>query len=348
MNELEKHVEGNLLQFLGKYKGQIEGVLSRQIDPKRFAKLIIGQVNRTPKLLGCTPMSVVNCVVQAASLGLELRPNQAYLVPFKDKFGRLQCNLLIDYRGKVDLAKRSGAVDDIEARLVYANDEFRCEFGAQPIFRHVPRLTREVSGHLERVGIDERGQVVLGYAIAWLKARVHIETMTYDEIERIRAKSKAKKEDSPWFTDWDQMARKTLVHRLCNYIPQSPEIAASQEIDDRSELELPLDNVLDVAPEDEDKPILEQSAEAQDGVLVRRLTEEGVEEKQAVNIAASRAEKRSAVKHRPKNGFPVFDDFPPLEQVADGQQLWVKGTLYRFEEERSAFAPVETASATSM
>jgi recombination protein RecT len=341
MNELVKPVENKLIGFLGKYKGQIEGVLARQIDPKRFTRMIVAQINKTPKLLECTPMSVVNSALQAASLGLEIRTNQAYLVPFKDKWGKTQCNLLIDYRGKIDLAKRSGFIKDMEARLVYAADEFECSFGAEPRFIHRPFLMhRHSSGVWDRVSVEERGEVILGYAIAWIKgARApHIEPMTYSEIEGIRSKSRSKN-DGPWVTDWGQMARKTLIHRICNYIPQSPELAIAQDLDDRLDVDIPLEPVIDVAPEDDEQPLLATGKDVQTEVMAEKLREIGVDPTDAVAKRQSKEGPR-----QPK--YPKFDDFPEMNQIQDGQMLYVKGVLYRFTEERSAYEQVQPPSAT--
>lgn len=340
MNELVRPAENKLIAFLGKHKKQIEGVLARQIDPQRFTRMIVAQLNRTPRLLECTPMSVVNSTLQAASLGLEIRTNQAYLVPFKDNWGKMQCNLLIDYRGKIDLAKRSGFIEDMEARLVYAADEFECAFGAEPKFIHKPLLMRR-NDHGpcgDRVSAEERGEVVLGYAIAWIKgARApHIEPMTFAEIEGIRAKSRSRN-DGPWVTDWSQMARKTLIHRICNYIPQSPELAASQDLDDRLDFDTPLDPLIDVELEDDDQPLIEASRDAQSAVLERKLQEVGVDPS-----TVSPARRGAAAKEKK---YPHLEEFPDISQVEDGQMLYVKDKLYRFVEERGAFEPAAMGAA---
>ena len=64
-----------------------------------------------------------------------------------------------------------------------------------------------------------------------------MEVMTIDQIEAIRERSKAGR-DGPWITDYGQMTRKTLVHRLFNYLPFDPvkdygaAAVQSQDIDD--------------------------------------------------------------------------------------------------------------------
>lgn len=315
-----------LVDFLGRYRGQIKDILSKDFDQARFAKLIIAQINKTPALLSCTPISVLNSVLHAASMGLEIRANSAYLLPYGN-----QCQLIIDYRGKLDLAIKSGRVSDIEARLVYEQDSLEIEFGLSPIFRHVPNYEAE-----------DRGQVRLGYAIAWLKGldRPHIEPMTFAEIEHVRNKSRSKN-NGPWVTDWPQMARKTLIHRIYNYLPQTREMAQSQEIDDAQAMDLPMPPmVVPESREDEENPILECSKEKQIEVMEQQLVTAGIEPDEAARLAQERREKITPKGKRPTQ-FPKFDDFPPVEQIADGQKLMVKGKLYEFVEQSSSYRPLE-------
>src|SRR5579859_5995117 len=102
-NELIKSAQQTLVNFLAAHRDQIEGVLPEQLKKGRVIELLIAQINKTPALMGCTPMSVFNAVMTAGSLGLEVRNGSAYLVPYGQ-----ECQLLIDYRGKIDLALRSG------------------------------------------------------------------------------------------------------------------------------------------------------------------------------------------------------------------------------------------------
>ena len=231
------------IDLIAKRQKQIEGLLGKQFDFNRYGRLVLVAMERNPKLAQCSAISVVNSVLTAANMGLEIRDRQAYLVPFRNaKKSRLEASLIVDYRGKIELARRSGHVEDLEARLVYSGDKLSVVHGLQPKFEHVPLLYRQASGRLQRVTSEERGEVVLGYASAWLKntPHPHIEPMSFDEIEAIRFRSKSAfwpdgntKEDSPWTTDWAQMARKTLIHRVFNYVTNSREMALSQDVDER-------------------------------------------------------------------------------------------------------------------
>src|ERR1039458_7047891 len=123
-DDIQVAVEKPLMKLLGKYKGQITAILPKQLNDDRVLKLIVGSINKNPKLLQCTPISVINSVLTAAAIGLEIRPGSAYLIPFaknfKDANGwhkRFECQLVIDYRSEIDLALRSGKVRSEERRV---------------------------------------------------------------------------------------------------------------------------------------------------------------------------------------------------------------------------------------
>jgi recombination protein RecT len=320
---LVREATGKLTDFLGRYRGQIIQILPKHMTPERVLKLIVGELNRTPALMQCSPMSVVNCVLHAASLGLEIRPRSAYLIPYSGT-----CQLLVDYRGKIELCLRSGLVEDVEARLVYEGDEFNIQFGTEPKMIHVPKFDSD----------ESKEAVKLGYAICWYKQarRPHVEIMSVRQIEAIRSKSRSK-DKGPWISDWHQMARKTLIHRLANYIPQSPELAHSQDVDDSLETGNPLPSFLDVIEPTDEKPLIEASAEEQQRVM---------EEKLAQNRDAAAA-KKEAKRAAPK---PVTTDTTTMRScscISPNCQLLSEGLAPdgRFCRERVANTEAELVGA---
>jgi recombinational DNA repair protein RecT len=73
------------------------------------------------------------------------------------------------------------------------------------------------------IGVD-RGETQLYYAVARFKGGEinDFEIMTPSEIEAIRKRSKAK-DKGPWVTDFDEMAKKTVLKRLLKRLPMSSE-----------------------------------------------------------------------------------------------------------------------------
>lgn len=211
-----------LAGLLRSKEDSLAAVLPRGMTADRMIKIAVSAASRTPKLLECSPASVAMAVSVACSLGLEPGGalGHAYLVPYYNrKSGNMEAQFIPGYRGLIDLARRSGEIDSIEARVVYERDHFELEFGLDDRLVHRPCLD------------GERGPIRLVYAIARLKsARPQVEVMTLDEIEKIRRLSKSG-DYGPWKEHFEEMARKTVIRRLCKYLPLSVEMAQAVELD---------------------------------------------------------------------------------------------------------------------
>lgn len=206
--------EPNLLGLLANPETQkrLHEVATKHLPVEKLLRLVTGEVRRVPELARCAIASVMRCVMDLAKLGLEPGPlGLAYLIPFKG-----ECTLVIGFKGLVELARRSGQIDRIDAKLVYeaeANDpaRFLYEAGSAPKLVHRPMLT------------GDRGKVVAAYVIAVFKdGSQQIEVMTAEEIFKIRDRSRAAK-SGPWVTDEGEMMRKTVVRRGAKYWPLSAE-----------------------------------------------------------------------------------------------------------------------------
>jgi len=177
--------------------------------PDLFVRCVVIAMRQTPGLGECDPLSIVLSTAQACALGLP--PNTplglSYLVPFKGK-----CQLIPGYKGLIRLAKNSGEVTSISARVVFAFDAYEVEFGLNERMVHRP-------GDGERT--DQN--VVGAYAVATLaNGEKKFEWMTKREIDAIRARSSSG-EKGPWVTDYAEMCKKTAIRRLCKTLPLSEE-----------------------------------------------------------------------------------------------------------------------------
>lgn len=226
----------------------ISQVLPKHLTADRILKVTLAATSRTPKLLECTQSSILQSVMQAAQLGLEPGSplGHAYLVPYynkpKDQPGRMECQLIVGYRGLIDLARRSGQIDSIEARAVYEHDKFKVSYGLVQVLEHEPFLD------------GDPGQLVAVYALARIKSGLpQIEVMTRTQVDGIKAKSKAS-QYGPWVDHFDEMARKTVVRRLCKYLPLTVELADALEADERRETELDAGAFSTIAVESEEAP----------------------------------------------------------------------------------------------
>lgn len=187
-----------------KFQKQMSLAMPKSMTPDRLTRIVMTECRKTPALLKCAPESFYGAVLQCAALGLE--PGSAlghcYLLPFgngKDRSGRPNAQLIIGYRGMIDLARRSGQIISLQAWTVHAQDTFNYQLGLEPDIQHVPASTAD------------RGPVTHVYAVAKLKGGgVQFEVMSRAEIEAVRKTSKAGT-SGPWSSHWDEMAKKGLA-----------------------------------------------------------------------------------------------------------------------------------------
>lgn len=209
-----KAVQGTEKKTMQSYikamEGEIKKALPSVITPERFTRMVLSAISTTPKLGSCTPSSFLGAMMSAAQLGLE--PNtplgQAYIIPYMNK-NTLEAQFQLGYKGLIDLAYRSGEVEVVQAQIVYENDKFECEYGLAPRLVHVP-------------ADKDRGEAVKVYAMFKTKSGGYgFEVMSMDDV-RIHASKYSKgfaSSYSPWKTNFEEMAKKTVLKKCLKYAP---------------------------------------------------------------------------------------------------------------------------------
>lgn len=225
--------------FFDANKPTLTALLPRHMTADRMLKIALSALRTTPKLMECTIESLFGAVVHCAQLGLEPNTPQGhiYLIPFGNgRKGTTEVQVIVGYKGLIDLARRSGQIVSISARVRYANDPFKLAFGTDDYIQHAPAED------------GDRGQAVGVYAVAKLKdGGVQFEYLTLAEVNRIRDGSQGykaaietgrrynKPPKHPWIEHWEEMARKTAIRRLCKYLPMSIELASAVALEDHAE-----------------------------------------------------------------------------------------------------------------
>ena len=225
--EIQQHRQAEGFDvLLKKYWPRISAVMPKHMNPDRMFQLAISCYNQTPKLNNCTPETVLSCLMKCSALGMEPSAvdglGRAYILPFKNKnTGKMEATLILGYKGMIDLARRSGEIKDISARVVHAGDEFEYEYGLTEGLRHVPSTDP----------IDGRPMTHV-YMVAHFKDGGHyIDVMSKAEVDSIRKRSKSPN-NGPWVTDYEAMARKTVIRRAFPYLPVSVEVESAVAQDD--------------------------------------------------------------------------------------------------------------------
>ena len=216
----KKMAEGKpttLQDYIRKMESGIAKALPTVITPERFTRMVLSAVSSNKKLGECTPASFLGAMMQAAQLGVE--PNtplgQAYLIPYGNV-----CQFQLGYKGLMDLAYRSGEVSSIQAHEVHENDTFEYEYGLEPKLKHVP-------------AVKDRGGVIMYYAVLKLKnGGIGFEVMSREDVEKFAMKKSKAYRSGPWQTDFDEMAKKTVLKKVLKYAPLKTEFARAVATDE--------------------------------------------------------------------------------------------------------------------
>lgn len=218
----------SLVETIDSQEWKIQEILpegrNSEKDAKRVIRLARLAIVRNPDLMNCTPISVVEAIMVASQLGLEIASpiGGAHLVPFGKK-----CQMIPDYRGLIRLALRNGDCKKLVAREVYEGDLFHIIQGTREDIEHVPLLGDEARQDSDISGF---------YAVATLTDGLTVhEYASRGDVDKIRARSKAGS-SGPWKTDYAAMGKKTLIKRVLKWLDLSPDLALALEYDNRGEV----------------------------------------------------------------------------------------------------------------
>lgn len=117
-------------KLIEQYMPEFSKVLPAFLKSDRFGRVAKTAMILNPAIAGTTDESFIQCLLQLASFGLECDGRHAHLIPFKQK-----CTLVVDYKGLIAMAYRSGLVKSIVGEVVYENDEFVENLGRVQVFR---------------------------------------------------------------------------------------------------------------------------------------------------------------------------------------------------------------------
>lgn len=207
-------LKGIVKQMEGRIKGALTGTA---LTPDRFTNVMLTTLSQNPKMMSCTTESFCAAMMQAAQLGLE--PNtslgQAYLIPY----GK-QCQFILGYKGLLQLAWNTKLFKRIDAQVVYENDEFDYELGLHQDLRHKPAPR-------------DRGDAIGYYAVYEMKDGGNgIAYMSIDDMRKHAQRFSKSYNNGPWKSDFDAMAKKTVLKQLLKYAPVSAEVQKAAAADE--------------------------------------------------------------------------------------------------------------------
>jgi recombination protein RecT len=196
-----------------------------------FTNNIVSLVSSNVNLQSCEPFSVMFVGITATGLGLPLNNNLgcAYAIPYKNSHdGVTYAQFQMGYKGFTQLAMRSGQFKKLNVTEVREGELKKFDV---------------LTGDVTIKAVDDRdSKPVIGYAaymklvngfektIYWDKGKVEKHALRYSQT--YRSANAYTKKSSKWTTDFDDMAKKTvLVAMLRKWAPLSVEMQTAIEND---------------------------------------------------------------------------------------------------------------------
>lgn len=193
---------------------KMNDVLGSEKKASSFISSVISVSQNNKLLRNAEPMSILSSAMVAATLDLPIVPTlgMAYLVPYKGV-----CSFQIGYKGILELAMRSGEfrniIDEVvcDGQLVKKN-----KFTGEYVFDE-DSIKLNDKGEAKPIGVMARFDLINGYSktIYWSLEEIEAHAKRFSQAYRSGY-------DSPWKSDFWQMAKKTVLKSLLNkYAPKS-------------------------------------------------------------------------------------------------------------------------------
>lgn len=180
-------------------------------------------------LESCSQASIANSLMDMATLGLNASKKQGYFIAYGGK-----CQFQKSYFGNITLARRNG-LKTINAEIIYEGDTFKY---------HIENGMKVIDVHEQDFMNIDNDKILGAYAVAVMDdGRKVVEVMNINQLKKAwNQRMGGLKEDasSTHMKFKDQMAKKTVINRLCKLIGNTSTDGNISEISDR------LDEVADV------------------------------------------------------------------------------------------------------
>lgn len=191
--------------------GKLNEVWSSPQMANSFMSSVISVANGNPQLRKAEPMSIIGAAMVAATMQLQVIPTlgQCYIIPYGSK-----AQFQVGYLGLLQLCQRSGQFKKILAAPVHEGEYISGdEFDEDYVFDKKLRKSDKIVGYMAKF------ELLNGFT-----------KVAYWDVDRVKAHatkfSQAYRSGytSPWKSDFDAMAQKTVLKSILKYAPKSIEM----------------------------------------------------------------------------------------------------------------------------
>ena len=202
------------------------GALPANFNVERFVQNSVALINGNDSLLKFAKQygtaQIKMGLMRGAYLGLDALNQEIYLVPYGSTL-----SFMSSYTGMIKLVKKYSTreVKNVFAKVVREGDEFHCGVrNGDPYLDHDE--CAPTNAKINKV-----------YALCkFADGGIVYEVMTVEEVERVRNQSKAKN-SMAWDKFWEEMAKKSVIRRLCKTITLDMDANAKEAFDSGLEIE---------------------------------------------------------------------------------------------------------------
>lgn len=170
----------------------------------------------------CSQASIANSLMDMATLGLNASKKQGYFIAYGGK-----CQFQKSYFGNITLARRNG-MRKINAEIIYDGDTFKY---------HIENGMKIIDEHTQDFMNIDVDKIKGAYAVATMDdGSTIVEVMNINQLKKAwnQRMGGLKEDASSTHTKFrDQMAKKTVINRLCKMIANTSTDGNISEISDR-------------------------------------------------------------------------------------------------------------------
>lgn len=224
---------------------------------QQFVASLLSIITNNKLLAKATNESIMTAAMKAATLKLPIEPSlgMAYVVPYNrsEKHGDTwikinEAQFQMGYRGFIQLAQRSGQIRNINCDIVYKEEFLRYD----KVYGTLHLKEEQVdSGEVE--GYFASLELINGFRkmIFWKKEKVIAHAQKYSKTYDKQIGDF--KSGTPWKTEFDAMAQKTLIKELLSkYAPLSTELQEAIIADNEDSNVNEVKRAKDVTPPESD------------------------------------------------------------------------------------------------
>lgn len=242
-----------MTEYLTDKIDSVGAALPRDINKNRFITNCITVLNEKPELARINKAELVQGLLKGAYLGLDFAMKECYLIPYGNSV-----QFQTDYKGEIKFTKRYSIrpIRDIYAKVVRADDEFTEKIvNGQPSIDFTPKSF-------------SKSEIIGAFAVVnYTDGGMDYEVMSTEEINAVRKNYSKVSNSGAWVKSWDEMAKKTVLRRLCKHIEtdfesveamKAWEEASDFDADKRPEIGDIVSNPFAKAEEKEKQTIIEE------------------------------------------------------------------------------------------